>query len=129
MGTAWDGRRIQWFGESKSSAKSVFICVYLASISTGFSMTRLDELTLKLADSELSESGASELALLLGQDARLLKDHVRLLELEASLRGQRTNMQLAEATMAQLRSHLAGTLTDRVMSEIKTGADRSADAH
>ena len=92
-------------------------------------MTRLDELTLKLADSELSESGASELALLLGQDARLLKDHVRLLELEASLRGQRTNMQLAEATMAQLRSHLAGTLTDRVMSEIKTGADRSADAH
>ena len=55
-------------------------------------MTRLDELTLELADSQLSESEAAELAPLLGQDARLAEAHVRLLELEASLRGRRTNV-------------------------------------
>src|SRR5262245_34976397 len=84
-------------------------------------MTRLDELTLKLIDSDLSDAEALELDVALSHDTPIREAHERLLEVEASLRAERTNLDLAQATMARLRTHLAEALNNRVMAEVRTG--------
>ena len=81
-------------------------------------MTRLEDLTLNLADEALSELESRELDLLLraepDQDVCL-----ELLRIEAALRGSRQNFDLAPAIMAHLRTQRENAVADRIMSGIK----------
>ena len=57
-------------------------------------MTRIDDLTGKLLDGTLSGAEGAELDGLLAADATTARDHLALLDLEAALRGLRTDLDL-----------------------------------
>lgn len=91
-------------------------------------MNRADELGLKLVDNELSALQGDELSGLLAQDPEGLRNHVRLLEIEACLRGRKQTLDLAQAVHSRLQSQHAEMLVDRVMAEIKASASPSGHA-
>ncbi|MBI2928012.1 MAG: FecR domain-containing protein, partial [Verrucomicrobia bacterium] len=91
-------------------------------------MNRIEELSLKLADGELPPAEAGELSALLSRNTEATNAHVRLLEIEAGLRGRRQSVELAEAVLASLKGQPAGTLVERVMAEIKEAASAESEA-
>ncbi len=83
-------------------------------------MTRLEELTLKLADDALTGAELRELEALLATEPGAAATHIRLLELEAALRSQRETLDLAEPTLTRLRLELGGSIERRVMQRLET---------
>jgi DNA-binding beta-propeller fold protein YncE len=81
-------------------------------------MTRTAELTLKLLDSVLDEAESAELNALVETDPVAEAEHVALLELEAELRGLRTDFDLADATLAKVEAAQAERTASAVMAEI-----------
>jgi hypothetical protein len=83
-------------------------------------MKRLEELTLRLLDGELSGEEAAELEALLRQDPSAEAAHVALLDLEVELRAKERDPNLARSTMERLKESLR--LKQGVMSRIRAGA-------
>ena len=83
-------------------------------------MTRLEDLTLKLADDSLSEAESRELELMLQSEPAAAAAHTRLLEIEAALRGQRETLDLAGPTPALLRAELGLSVERGVMQRLAT---------
>ena len=84
-------------------------------------MTRTAELTAKLLDGSLSDAEWAELDALVSADSLAENEHLALLELEAELRGLRTEFDLADATLAKVQEAQAERTADAVMAEIATG--------
>jgi len=82
-------------------------------------MTRLEELTLKLADEMLTDAESRELESLLAAEPEAAAVQRQLLEIEAALRGQRETLDLAGPTLARLRSLLAQSVERRVMQQLE----------
>src|SRR5579859_7250395 len=83
-------------------------------------MTRIEELSLKLADESLSEVDALELEGLLAKNRRAREIHIKILDLEARLRAKRNNPDLAVRIMARLRHRIAESIARDVMAKIRT---------
>ena len=83
-------------------------------------MTRLEQLTLELADDVLGPEGARELETLLQSNPAERQAHISILGLEARLRATRKNLDLPASVMERLRQELGESITQRVMSEIRT---------
>ncbi|MBI3851370.1 MAG: FecR domain-containing protein [Verrucomicrobia bacterium] len=83
-------------------------------------MTRLEELTIKLADDVLTDVEASELEVLLATQSEAAAPHTRLLEIEVALRGQRETLDLAGPTLTRLRSELGASVERGVMQQLET---------
>ncbi|TVS10276.1 MAG: hypothetical protein EA424_25690 [Planctomycetaceae bacterium] len=66
-------------------------------------MNRIEELTLKLIDEEISDAEFAELERLLADDPQALRCHASLLDLEAALLGRRSRFDVAPQTMAKIR--------------------------
>jgi hypothetical protein len=84
-------------------------------------MTRTAELTAQLLDGTLGGAKSAELAALVAADPAAAAEHLALLELEAELRGLRTDFDLAGATVAAVERAQADRTANAVMSEIATG--------
>jgi hypothetical protein len=82
-------------------------------------MTRLEELTLGLADEALAAEEAHELQSLLATAGPARDEHIRILEIEAGLRTTRQNLDLVQPIMAHLRAQMASSVTEGVMAKIK----------
>ena len=82
-------------------------------------MTRLEELTLNLADDALTDAEARELRALLAQSEQARCTHIRLLHVEAALRAGGQGPDLAAAVMARLRRQTADSVVHEVMSQIR----------
>lgn len=65
-------------------------------------MTRIEELTLKLLEGMISEEEISELEWSVASDKAAAQKHLALLELESSLRGLRTNLDVVGRVMGGL---------------------------
>jgi ferric-dicitrate binding protein FerR (iron transport regulator) len=83
-------------------------------------MTRLEELTLNLADDVLSDAEESELQGLLGESEQARQIHIRILQIEAGLRAQKQPAELSQHVMAELRRERADSMARGVMTQIKT---------
>jgi ferric-dicitrate binding protein FerR (iron transport regulator) len=83
-------------------------------------MTRLEELTLNLADDVLSDAEESELRGLLAENEQARQTHVRILQIEAGLRAQKQPAELSQHVMAELRRERADSMARGVMAQIKT---------
>jgi hypothetical protein len=83
-------------------------------------MTRLEELTLNLADDVLTDAEESELQGLLGENEPARQTHVRILQIEAGLRAQRQYEELPQDVMAELRREWSDSMARGVMTQIKT---------
>ncbi|MBA4067883.1 MAG: hypothetical protein C0501_30120 [Isosphaera sp.] len=83
--------------------------------------TRTDDLTDRLLDGTLTDAEWAELDALLAADPAAAADHLALLELEAALRGLRTEFDLSEPTLAKVREAQAEKTTRAVLAEISTG--------
>ena len=83
-------------------------------------MTRLEELTLNLADDAITDAECQELQSLLAGDPQARSAHINILQIEAALRVQRQDLDLVEPVMKSLRSAVADSVTRKVMSQIKT---------
>ncbi len=86
-------------------------------------------LTLKLADGRLTDAERLQLAGLLEGDPAALEMHVALLEQEAVLRGCRLDLDLAEATLALVKSSSTKRTASGVLQKIRrrqSGADGPA---
>lgn len=81
-------------------------------------MTRHTELTAKFLDGTLSVTESVELDSLLATEPGAADDHVALLELEAVLRGLRTEFDLSETTLARVVEAQAKKTTQAVMAGI-----------
>lgn len=81
-------------------------------------MTRTEELTLKLLDGSLSDAEGRELDSLLGTDPSAVTEHLSILDLEATLRGLRTDFDLSGPTMERVTAVQAEQTTSAVMAEI-----------
>lgn len=84
-------------------------------------MTRTAELTALLLDGSLGDAEWAELDALVIADPAAGAEHLALLELEAELRGLRTDFDLADATLARVREARAARTASAVMAEIATG--------
>jgi len=65
-------------------------------------MTRIEELTLKMLEGMISEEEMNELDWTVASDPAAARKHIALLELEATLRGMRTNVDVVGRVMGQL---------------------------
>lgn len=81
-------------------------------------MKRIEALTLRLLDGQLTDDEAAELELLL-QDSSARQEHLALMEQEAALRGLRAPGDLADATVSRIQRELAG-IEEGVMSKVRT---------
>ena len=84
-------------------------------------MTRTAELTAKLLDDTLSEAECAELEALVAADPAAEAEHLALLELEVELRGLRTDLDVADATLAKIQDAQADRTADAVLAEIASG--------
>ena len=89
-------------------------------------MTRIEELTLKLADESLGEDDARELERLLAQNQRARQVHIAILELEVRLRSKRDNLHLTANIMRRLRQGMAESIARDVMSTIRAQPARES---
>lgn len=83
-------------------------------------MTRTDELTARLLDGTLADAEWAELEALLAADPAAEATFFALLDLEAVLRGERTDLDLSEATVARVKNAQAEKTTRAVMAGIVT---------
>ncbi len=83
-------------------------------------MTRLEELTLNLADDAITDAECQELQMLLAGDSQAKLTHIRTLQIEAGLRLQRQGFDVVEPVMKSLRNAVADSVTRNVMTQIKT---------
>jgi ferric-dicitrate binding protein FerR (iron transport regulator) len=81
-------------------------------------MTRTAELTTKLLDGTLSDAECDELEALVTTDPGAAAEHLALLELEAELRGLRSDFDLTDATLARVRDAQAERTAGAVLTEI-----------
>lgn len=81
-------------------------------------MNRVDELTFRLIQGDLSAAEQAELDNLLAQDEEARRRHVDLLRLEAALTGGGRPADVAEATVARLKGASAADLEQSVMRTI-----------
>ena len=88
-------------------------------------MNRIDELTDRLIDATLTDAEATELAALTAADPAALDRYLALLNLEATLRGLRTDLNFSTDVVNRIDAERADRTTMGVMSEI---ADRPAPA-
>jgi hypothetical protein len=82
-------------------------------------MTRLEELTLRLADDDLSPDEQAELDRLIEADAGARQIHVELLEVEFSLRG-RKDADVADAVLRRLEGAPGPRLVRGIMERVQT---------
>lgn len=82
-------------------------------------MTRLEELTMNLADDRLTDREARELQVLLAQSEGGHEEHIQILQIEAGLRASGRSLDLADSIMARLRRELGDSVAEGVMSEIR----------
>jgi ferric-dicitrate binding protein FerR (iron transport regulator) len=85
-------------------------------------MNRLDDLTLRLADGELTDDETAELRLILAQDSEAQRRHVLLLELEGRLRGGDCVTDVAPAVMQTVQAGHEDRVVGAVMKQIGTRA-------
>ncbi len=71
-------------------------------------MNRIEELTLKLIDEEISDAEFAELERLLADDPQALRFHASLLDLEAALLARLSRFDVAPQTMAKIREMVRG---------------------
>ncbi len=81
-------------------------------------MSRCDELSARLLDGILTDAEWAELEALLAADPVAAADHLALLELEAALRGLRTDFDLSESTLVRVKDTLSEQTTRAVLAEI-----------
>src|SRR5262249_28940693 len=82
-------------------------------------MTRLEELALKNADDSLTPEETVELQALLNSSGSDRELYLGLLNLEATLRTRRTNLDLTESTLERLRKTLHDSVEARAMQNIR----------
>ncbi len=82
-------------------------------------MTRIEELTLRLVDGELSDEGAHELDGLLASDSEARRVFVSQLKIEGALRGSLRQPGLAGAVIERLRLGRKSRIVAGVMREIR----------
>ena len=68
----------------------------------------------------LTDTEARELEALLAESEQARQAHIRILQIEAGLRAQKENRELAAAVMARLRNHVTESVAQGVMTQIKT---------
>jgi hypothetical protein len=85
-------------------------------------MTRVEELTLRLADGELSDREFEELERLVLRDPAAARTHLALLDLEAELRTQTEEPGLSHQTMQRLRAtlHLKTAVMDQIRNQVES---------
>lgn len=81
-------------------------------------MTHIAELTAKLLDGTLSEAELTELESLIANDPVAEAEHISLLELEVELRGLRTELDLANGTIAKVEAEKAQRTAEAVLDQI-----------
>jgi len=81
-------------------------------------MTHADELTDRLLDGTLTDAEWLELESILAADPAARTDHFALLELEAELRGLRSELDLSEQTLAKVKAARAEKTAKAVLAEI-----------
>ncbi|MBI4026891.1 MAG: hypothetical protein HY360_18040 [Verrucomicrobia bacterium] len=79
---------------------------------------RIEELTLKLLDGALSAAEKAELENLIAAGPEAAQRHLELMEQEASLRGNRVNLNLTEKIMARVRATVRHRVEASVMETI-----------
>lgn len=84
-------------------------------------MSRTDELTGRLIDGTLTDPEAAELHDRLAADPAARDRHVALLDLEAALRGLRTDLDLGAATVARIEADRAERVAGAVLAGIARG--------
>lgn len=77
-------------------------------------MNRVEELTLKLIDRQISENELAELDRLLADDPQAGPVHVSLLDLEAALLSRQDGFDIAPQTMARIREPIQSPEPDRI---------------
>lgn len=82
-------------------------------------MSRVDELTLKLADGALTGAERAELERLVAEDPAAARAHALMLDLVAELRGERPPADLAERTMSRLHERITEGIGVQVMDRIR----------
>ena len=80
-------------------------------------MTRLEELTLKFVDDELSEAEATELQAMIDDDSDLAAVFKRFVQLEIALRAER-DVDLVSSTMQRLEERVSERVEHRVMDAV-----------
>src|SRR5262245_24724443 len=83
-------------------------------------MSRTAELTAKLLDGSLSEGEWDELDALITSDPVAQGEYLQLLEVEAALRGLRTDLDIVDAALAKVKETQAEKTADAVLAEIAT---------
>ena len=87
---------------------------------TNDKVAQVEALTLKALDDEASEAELEQLEALMEGDEALRQVHLALMEQEATLRGERQGLDLAVATMAQVRApSRARRIEQAVMARIR----------
>ncbi|QDU19775.1 FecR domain-containing protein [Urbifossiella limnaea] len=86
--------------------------------------TRIDDLTDALIDGTLADAGAAELAALVAASSAARERHLALLDVEAALRGLRTDLDLGAATVARIEAERADRTVAAVMAGIAAPARR-----
>ncbi len=81
-------------------------------------MNRIDELTDRLIDGTLTDAEGTELESLISADPSAQDRYLSLLKVEAALRGQRTDLDLAAATVRRIEAERAERAATAVMAEI-----------
>ena len=89
-------------------------------------MNRTDALTERLVDGTLTDAEAGELLALLEADPAARTRHLALVRLEATLRGLRTEFDLAGPTVAKIAADRLDRTTAAVMTELKTRRARAS---
>jgi anti-sigma factor RsiW len=89
-------------------------------------MNRTDALTERLVDGTLTEAEAGELLALVEADPAARTRHLALVRLEATLRGLRTEFDLAAPTVAKIAADRLDRTTAAVMTELKTRRARAS---
>jgi len=82
-------------------------------------MTRLEQLTLNLADDVLTDAECRELRTILATDPQAGAVHIQILQIEAGLRAQQQDLNVVEPVMQSLRGAVADSVARTVMSQIK----------
>jgi len=81
-------------------------------------MNRIDELTDRLIDATLTDAEAEQLTALTGTEPAALGRHFALLNLEATLRGLRTDLDFSADVLNRIEVQRTERTADAVMSEI-----------
>jgi len=81
-------------------------------------MNHIDELTDRLIDGTLSDTDGTELETLIASDPTARDHYLALLNVEAALRGLRTDLDLGAATVRRIKAERAERTATAVMAEI-----------